>query len=123
MSEPVTLGILLASAEPGRVHAALAMAASGAALNRRVVLLATGAGVQALAAGNPFDPATEARLSAVGVATCRTLRDAALELGARMLACDAAVRVEGVVDLQPGVAVAGMATFLAETAGAQTLSF
>ena len=42
MGEQPVLGILLASAEPGRVHAALSMAAAGAAVGRRVVLLAAG---------------------------------------------------------------------------------
>ena len=117
------LGMVLASAEPSRVHAALAMAAAGAAVGRRVVLLATGPGCRALAAGDPFDPAYEARLRAAGVATCGTLRDAVMELGARLLACDAALRMEAPGALQPGVTVAGMATFLAEVGASPVISF
>ena len=118
-----TLGVVLASVEPGRVHAALSMAAAGAAVGRRVLLLATGSGVRALAAGDAFDPAFEVRLRAANVATCAVLRDAAVELGACFMACDAALRVENVAVLHPGVRVAGMATFLAELGGASVISF
>lgn len=118
-----TLGILLASDDPGRVHAAFSMATAGAALGRGVVLLATGTGCRSLAAGDPFDPAFEGRLAAAGVATCRTLRETAVELGARLLACDASVRVEALTTLMPGANVAGMATFLADTGGGQIVSF
>ena len=116
------LGIVLASAEPGRVHAALSMAAAGAAIGRRVLLLATGSGVHALAAGNPFDPAFEARLHAANVATCAVLRDAACELDVCLWACDAAMRLER-PQLHPGVRPAGMATFLAELGTATIVSF
>lgn len=122
MAEPV-LGILLASADPARVHAALSMAAAGAAIGRRVVLLAAGPGCRMLAAGNPFDPAFEARAHAAGVAPSALLRDTVLELGARLLACDAALRLEPVAALHPGVTVAGMATFLAEIGTAPVVSF
>ena len=118
-----TLGIVLASAEPGRVHAAFSMAAAGAAVGRRVLLLATGSGVQALAAGAPFDPAFEACLHTTGVATCAVLRDVLAELDVLLMACDAALRVENIPQLHPGVRVAGMATFLAELGAASVISF
>lgn len=124
--DPVTgpvLGIVLAGMDPARVHAAFSMAAAGAAIGRRVVLLATGPGCRALATGDPFDAGHTARLAAAGVAGPATLRDAVLEMGGRLLACEASLRLEPAVTLHPGVSVAGMATFLMETGPAPIVSF
>jgi peroxiredoxin family protein len=112
----VALGILLLSAASSRVHAALMLATTAAALGRPVVLFATDSGAASLlaegAAGQ--EAAEEARRGSLGVATCGELRDAAVELGVRLIACETALRLAGIAveRLAPGVEVAGMATLL-----------
>ena len=113
---PEPIGILLLSGNSSRVHAALMLATTAAALGRAVVLFATGAGVPALLADHAAgqEPAEEARRQALGVATCGELRAAAGELGVRLIACEAALRLAGISAerLAPGVEVAGMASLL-----------
>jgi uncharacterized protein len=120
-SEP--LGILLLSGEHDRAHYAFVLATGAAALGRRVVLFATNAGCRALLAdwSSLADSARDARVRQRGVAGIGELREAAVELGIRMIACEAGLRAEALSDetLMAGVAVAGVATFLAETAGGQ----
>ena len=118
-SEPVPaapLGILLASGAHGKAHAAFILAAGAAALGRPVVVFATNAGCRALLAdlGGLGDAAREERVRAAGVAGLAELRDAARELGVRLIACEAGLRAEGLrrAPLCPGVEVAGVATFL-----------
>jgi uncharacterized protein len=111
-----SLGILLLSGASSRIHAALMLATTAAALGRHVVLFATDAGVSALlaeaAAGQ--EPAEEARRRALGIATCAELRAAAVELGVRLIACETALRLAGIAasSRAPCVEVAGMATLL-----------
>jgi uncharacterized protein len=117
------LGILLLSGEHDRAHYAFVLATGAAALGRRVVLFATNAGCRALLAdwSSLADSARDARVRQRGVAGIGELREAAVELGIRMIACEAGLRAEALADepLMAGVAVAGVATFLAETAGGQ----
>jgi uncharacterized protein len=117
------LGILLLSGEHDRAHYAFVLATGAAALGRRVVLFATNAGCRALLAdwSSLADSARDARVRQRGVAGIGELREAAVELGIRMIACEAGLRAEALSDetLVAGVAVAGVATFLAETAGGQ----
>ena len=111
-----SLGILLLSGASSRIHAALMLAATAAALGRAVMLFATDAGAPALLASEAAgqEPAEEARRRSLGVATCAELRAAAVELGVRLVACETAMRLGGVAaaDLAAGVEVAGMATLL-----------
>jgi peroxiredoxin family protein len=110
------LGILLLSGAHDRAHYAFVLAAGAAAIGRQVVLFATNAGCHALLAdwSGLVDVAREERVRAAGVAGLAELRDAARELGVRMIACEAGLRVEGIgaTRLMPGVEVAGVATFL-----------
>jgi peroxiredoxin family protein len=120
------LGILLISGSHERAHYAFVLAAGAAALGRDVVLFATNAGCHALLAdwAGLGDAERDATVIDRGVAGIDMLRDAAAELGVKMIACEAGLRAEGLQDraLFAGVAVAGVATFLAEAGKGQLLS-
>lgn len=116
-SEARTLGVLLISGGYERAHYAFVLAAGAAALGRKVVLFATNDGVRALCA----DPGRiaglaegEQRVRAAGVGTLAELRSAATELGVRLIACEAGMRLSGVRSemLAEGVSEAGVTTFL-----------
>lgn len=123
-SEP--LGILLLSGAHDRAHYAFVVASGAAALGRRVVLFATNAGCHAMLSDwtGLADAERDARVRAAGVAGLEELREATRELGARLIACEAGLRVEGldVAALLPGVEVAGIATFLEAVGGGQIVS-
>lgn len=123
-SEP--LGILLLSGAHERAHYAFVLASGAAALGRRVTLFATNGGCRALLAdwSGLADAARDGRVRARGVAGLEELRAASLELGVRLIVCEAGLRAEGLEasERSAGVAVAGVATFLAETAGGQILA-
>lgn len=109
------LGILLESGTHARAHYALVVAAGAAALGRDVVLFATNQGCRLLAEPCPLlDDPREAAITARGVAGIATLRGACIELGVRLVACEAGLRAEGLTQLPlaPGVEVAGIVTFL-----------
>jgi peroxiredoxin family protein len=113
-SEP--LGILLLSGTHDRAHYAFVLASGAAALGRKVVLFATNAGCHALLSEwtGLADADRDARVRAAGVAGMDELREASREMGVRMIACEAGLRVEGLdtARLMQGVEVAGVATFL-----------
>lgn len=120
------LGILLVSGTHERAHFAFVLAAGAAAVGRDVVLFATNRGCLALLAdpsgldGAGRDEVVRAR----GVAGLAELREAAVELGARLLACDAGLRAEAIAaeSLMPGVQVAGVPAFLEAARGGQLVS-
>jgi peroxiredoxin family protein len=120
------LGLLLISGGHERAHYAFVLAAAAAALGRRVVLFATNDGTRALRAdiAGLDDGEREARVRAAGVAGLAELRTAAVEMGARLIACEAGLLMAGVrtAELLPGVEVAGVATFLAATDGGQIVT-
>ena len=121
-SEP--LGILLLSGAHDRAHYAFVLASGAAALGRKVVLFATNTGCHALFTdwSGLTDAARDERVRGAGVAGLDELREASLELGVRLIACEAGLRAEGLdaAGLMAGVEVAGVATFL-EAAGAGQL--
>jgi peroxiredoxin family protein len=123
-SEP--LGILLLSGAHDRAHYAFVLASGAAALGRTVVVFATNAGCHALFADwtGLGDAARDDRVRAAGVAGLDELREAARELGVRMIACEAGLRAEGLdpARLVPGVEVAGVATFLSAVGAGQIIS-
>ena len=123
-SEP--LGILLLSGAHDRAHYAFVVASGAAALGRRVVLFATNGGCHALVSdwSGLTDAGRDAHVRAAGVAGLEELRDATRELGARLIACEAGLRVEGLdaAALLPGVEVAGIATFLEAVGAGQIVS-
>ncbi len=124
--EPARLGILLLSGEHDRAHYAFVLAAGAAAIGRQVVLFATNAGCRALLAdcSRLGDAERDQRVQAAGVAGLAELREAASELGVRMIACEAGLRAEGLgqTGLWRGVEVAGVATFLAEIGTGQIVT-
>jgi uncharacterized protein len=123
-SEP--LGILLLSGTHDRAHYAFVLASGAAAVGRQVVVFATNAGCHALFKdwSGLADANRDARVEAAGVAGLDTLRDATLELGVRLIACEAGLRAEGLDPslLLPQVEVAGVATFLSAVGTGQIVS-
>lgn len=127
LADRAPLGLILLDGSHARAHAAFSFAAAAAAMDRAVTLFATGAGVRALCRdwSGLDDAAHDAILVARGVAGLDVLRDAALLLDVRLLACEAAMRAEAVAPsaLLEGARIAGIATFLADLSGAQLISF
>jgi peroxiredoxin family protein len=123
-SEP--LGLLLLSGSHDRAHYAFVLASGAAALGRDVVLFASNRGCLALATdwSGLTDATRDAQVQAAGVAGLDELREASIELGVRLIACEAGLRSEGIdpVSLLPQVEVAGVATFLSAVGGGQIIS-
>ncbi len=123
---PEPLGILLLSGTFERAHYAFMLAAGAGAIGRRVVLFATNAGCRALCTDwSDLDGADQdATVQARGVAGLDTLRDAATELGAVLLACDSGLLIAGIdpAALLPGVEVSGIPAFLSHVGAGQVLS-
>ncbi len=123
---PELLGVLLLSGTHDRAHYAFVLATGAAALGRTVTLFATNAGCRALLADwRALEGAErDAVIAARGVAGLDTLRQAASELGIRMIACEAGLRAEAIErqGLLPEVEVAGVATFLEAVRGGQIVS-
>jgi len=124
-AEPI--GIILLSGAHDRAHAAFTMAAAAGALGRPVILFATSGGCRALLAdwSGLRDVGRDAVIRRRGVAGFGELREAARELGARMLMCEAGLKAEALDGqaLAPGVEVSGMATLLEAVGGGQLVSF
>lgn len=131
MPPDVPLGILLLSSDYERAHYAFMVATAAAAIGRRTVLFATNGGCHALADWSVLRGAgmtaveQDGAMQASGVAGLTELRDAAMELGVTLMACDAGLRVSGVLpqSLLPGTTVAGIPTFLAAAGMGQVLTF
>ena len=123
-SEP--LGLLLLSGTHDRAHYAFVLAAGAAALGRAVVLFASNRGCLGLALdwSTLDDAARDARVRASGVAGLEELREASIELGVRLIACEAGLRAEAIdpSSLLPSVEAAGVATFLAAVGGGQIIT-
>ena len=115
---PETLGILLISGTHERAHYAFVVAAGAAAIGRTVVLFATNEGCRALLRDwSSLDGASrDAVVRANGVAGLAELRDATVELGVRLLACDSGLRMAGLdaAGLIAEAEVAGVPSFLSE---------
>ncbi len=111
-----TLGILLISGGHERAHYAFVMATGAAAIGRAVTLFATNQGCRALARdwSAMSDAGRDESVRARGVAGLEELREAAIELGVRLLACDSGLAMAGLdaAALLPGVEVTGVPTFL-----------
>jgi peroxiredoxin family protein len=120
---PPTLGILLLSGAHDRAHYAFVLAAGAAALGRDVVLFATNQGCRALLTdwSGLADAERDGRVRATGVAGIEELRAACVEMGVRLIACEAGLRAEAIDagSLLAGVEVAGVATFLSAVGAGQ----
>jgi peroxiredoxin family protein len=123
---PSELGVLLLSGSHDRAHYAFVVAAAAAALGRRVVLFATNRGCHAVCRdwSALTDAGRDVLIQDRGVAGLDTLRDACLELGVRMIACEAGLRAEAIDPalLLPGVETAGVATFLGAVGPGQIIT-
>jgi uncharacterized protein len=121
-----TLGLLLLSGSHDRAHYAFVLAAGAAALGRSVVLFASNRGCLGLAKdwSRLDDAARDARVQEAGVAGLEELREASIELGVRLIACEAGLRAEGIDpgSLLPSVEIAGVATFLSAAGGGQIIT-
>lgn len=123
MSAP--LGILLRSGGHEAAHYALVLATGAAAVGRPAVIFATNAGLALLRRDSPLlADSREALVEARGVAGIATLLVAAREFGVRLIACDAGLRVEGIIAaaLAEGVEVAGVVTFLSAVGPGQIVA-
>ena len=120
------LGILLISGTHERAQYAFLLASAAASLGRRVTLFATNHGCRALREdwSELDDVGRDAVIRRRGVAGLGELRDAARELGVRLIACEAGLTAEGIDpgSLQQGVEVAGVATFLEAVGNGQMIS-
>ncbi len=120
-SEP--LGVLLISAGHARAHYAFVVATAAAAIGRVVTLFATNQGCQALCADLGWAADDDALATTRGVARLSELRSAAAELGVRLIACEAGLRLAEIsAELAEGVEVAGVVTFLEATRGGQVIT-
>jgi len=120
------LGVVLISGTHERAHYAFVMATGAAAIGRDVVLFATNEGCRALLEdwSSLDQPGRDAAIRVRGVAGIAELREAAGELGVRMLVCEAGLRMAGLdgVRLAAGVQIAGVATFLEATSCGQLVT-
>jgi peroxiredoxin family protein len=120
------LGILLISGTHERAHYAFVLASGAAALGREVVLFATNAGCAALLEdwSSLADSTRDTAVRHSGVAGLAELREAAIELGVRLIACEAGLRMSGIArdGLCPQVEIAGVATFLEAVGDGQMLT-
>ncbi|MFO1026055.1 MAG: DsrE/DsrF/DrsH-like family protein [Acetobacteraceae bacterium] len=130
-SDPVAspappVGIILLSGAHDRAHYAFVLAAGAAALGRDVVMFASNRGCIALQSDIAAldDAGREAVIEARGVAGLLTLRSACIEMGVRLIACDAGLRAEALDDaaLLPQVEVAGVATFFSAIGHGQIIT-
>ena len=123
-SEP--LGILLISGDHERAHYAFVVAAGAAAVGRPVVLFATNEGCRALLDdwSQLHNAGRDTAVQAGGVAGLGELREAAMQLNVRMIACEAGLRMAGLhgAALVAGAEIAGVTTFLEATKGGQIVS-
>jgi peroxiredoxin family protein len=119
-------GILLISGTYERAHYAFVLAAGAAAVGRKVVLFATNQGCRALLEdwSSLEGAAEDAAVSGRGVAGLAELRDAVIELGGRLLACDSGLLMAGLDagGLIAEAEVAGVPSFLAEVGGGQIVT-
>ncbi len=119
------LGIILLAGTHERAHYAFVLASGAAALGRAVVLFATNDGCNALCAdwSGLEGAARDAVIQGRGVAGFAELRDAARELGVRLIACEAGLAAAAIAPsaLLAGVERAGVATFFAAVGPGQML--
>lgn len=126
MPSDMRLGVLLLSGAHDRAHYAFVVASGAAAIGRTVTLFVTNAGCHALFEdwSGLDNGERDVRVRDSGVAGLAELREACVDLGVRLIACEAGLRAEGLdaSRLMPQVEVAGIATFLSAVGGGQIVS-
>jgi len=114
-------GVLLLSGAHDRALTAFSLAAGAAALGRDVVIFASNQGCRAMAEdwSGLENVGRDAVIRGRGLTGFGDMREAAREIGVRMLVCETGLRAEALegAPLAAGVTIAGMATFL-EAVGA-----
>ncbi len=119
-------GVLLLSGAHDRALTAFSLAAGAAALGRSVVLFASNQGCRALIEdwSGLEDVGRDAVIRGRGVTGFGDMREAAREIGVRMLVCETSLHAEALegVPLVAGVDVVGIATFLEAVGGGQIVS-
>ncbi len=124
--KPDRLGILLISGTHERAHYAFVLATGAAAIGRAVTLFATNDGCRALLRdwSSLEDASRDARVRERGVAGLDELRDAAVELGVRLLACDSGLLMAEVdaTALMPEAEGTGVPAFLAGVGSGSIIS-
>eukprot|EP01037_Dinobryon_pediforme_P009667 gene9667-9731_t len=106
-----------------RAHYAFVVATGAAAIGRDVVMFATNRGCRALLADLSEFANEEANVERIGVASLGTLRDAAMQLNIRMIACESGLRIEGIsAGLAQGIEIAGIVSFLSAMKGGQVIT-
>ena len=110
-----SLSIVVQSGEFERVHYALVMASAAVATNRTATLFFTGGAVHALVGWRRLHGAErDAELRARGIGGFEELISACVELGVRMIACEAGLRAADIAParLDPAlkVEIAGIVT-------------
>lgn len=111
------LAFFLCDNDFNRLHSAFMLAASALAMNRKVILFATGLGTKALCREDRFDAAwqtAEEVLTGQGIATMATLREMIVAMHADLLVCETGLRRTGLKaeDMVEGVKIVGIPTFL-----------
>jgi uncharacterized protein len=118
------LAILLLDGRHERAHYAFLLAAGAAAIGREVIIFASNSGCCALLADWQDDSGRDAEVRGRGVAGFLELRDAAIGLGARLIACEAGLRLMGLeaTKLLPDCEIAGVMTFLEASKNTQIIT-
>jgi predicted peroxiredoxin len=122
----VPFGIVLLSGAHDRALYAFSMAAGAAALGRQVVMFATNQGCRAMMAdwSGLADVGRDAVVRGRGLTGFGDMREAAREVGVRLLVCESGLKAEALEGeaLMAGVSVAGIATFLEAVGPGQMIS-
>lgn len=117
------LGVLLISGGHARAHYGFVVATAAAAIGRDVTLFATNDGCRALLADLAAFEIEDEATRRLGVGGLLELRDAAFELGIRIIACESGLLMAGVTEpLAQGVEISGVVSFLSATAGGQVIT-
>jgi predicted peroxiredoxin len=108
------LTIIVAGADPARLHAALSLAAAQAALDRPARIFLQADAVQLLK--QPIGAPDDARYSEAGLPKLGDLLGEATALGVEIIACQSGLALAGMrADaLPPGIATGGLMALLAD---------
>jgi predicted peroxiredoxin len=106
--------IVVASADPGRLHAALSLAAAHAALERPARLFLQADAVKLLQP--PVESADDQRYGEAGLPTLAQMLSEATAIGVAIIACQSGLALAGLSaeDLPAGVETGGLVELLAQ---------
>lgn len=115
------LTIIVASADPARLHAALSLAAAQAALERPARIFLQADAVTLLR--EPITAPDDARYAAAGVPTLGQLLGEATALGVEVIACQSGLALAGMTaeDLPKGIETGGLVGVLSRSGDDQLM--